>query len=325
MTGCTYIDETAGIDSTDPNHQEELAQKMRAYRFDALMDWSDSELDKPWAWDAGGHVERTVAAPQPIPTPTPAPAPPSTPVFPVRGYARTVADLNLRTGPSTDEAIIVTMPIGTRVRLTGGLFGPWRSVSWRRHRETLSGWCHSSWLVVSAIIVGDNAVSPFPAFTHVRRWHLDNADTYKPDEVRAWLDGIYTDIRGLQRTGCKLEYVATPGSAHTLIELHPDPCGGAAGCWMSRSGQQPRIQIGTRYYKTANGIRPPNHEYGHDLFHFHDHYRTAPRYPRAIKSFMSDWFDAEGGFHGWPDVDDVAAGVDSLHGRFDLVYSRDMA
>jgi hypothetical protein len=40
---------------------------------------------------------------------------------------------------------------------------------------------------------------------------------------------------------------------------------------------------------------------------------------------MSDWFDAEGGFHGWPDVDDVAAGVDSLHGRFDLVYSRDMA
>ncbi|HEV2088306.1 MAG TPA: SH3 domain-containing protein [Cryptosporangiaceae bacterium] len=67
-------------------------------------------------------------------------APPTTPT----GTAVTTANLNLRDGPSLNDRVVVTMPVGAVVTLTGETQNGYRSVTWSGY----SGWAHPDWLDV---------------------------------------------------------------------------------------------------------------------------------------------------------------------------------
>jgi uncharacterized protein YraI len=64
------------------------------------------------------------------------------PALPVRGTATTTDRLNLRTGPSTDDRILLTMSTGALVRLTGRQYHGFVSVEYRG----ITGWTFGDYL-----------------------------------------------------------------------------------------------------------------------------------------------------------------------------------
>lgn len=70
-------------------------------------------------------------------TPAPAPAP-----APATSYVKTVANLNMRTGPSTGYGILATIPVGTRVQ-TSGMSGGWYKVIYNGN----TGWVAGTYVV----------------------------------------------------------------------------------------------------------------------------------------------------------------------------------
>lgn len=82
--------------------------------------------------------------PTPVPTPTPEPIPEPKPVFIAsvgNVYGRTTNALNLRTGPGTENGVILSMPAGGQVRILGTING-WSQV---QYKET-TGYVSSSYL-----------------------------------------------------------------------------------------------------------------------------------------------------------------------------------
>jgi hypothetical protein len=58
--------------------------------------------------------------------------------------AYTTSDLNLRTGPSTGYRIVLTMPEGSPLQLTGSTSGPWQQVRYGGYL----GWAHGNWIAI---------------------------------------------------------------------------------------------------------------------------------------------------------------------------------
>lgn len=56
--------------------------------------------------------------------------------------ARTVADLNVRTGAGTDNPVVTTLPRGTRITLTGRTQGDWSQISLKGR----SLWVNNAWI-----------------------------------------------------------------------------------------------------------------------------------------------------------------------------------
>ena len=342
MTFCVYADPAAGIDSQA--HGKRYKERQLLKRADRLllrtgesgqqvnesglvsvaslltaMDWDDSEKDPPWAWDAGGHVRAVRTS-----LDAPRSASVAIPVVPTDGRARAKADLNVRDEPSVrDGRIVAVVPKGGKMKLTGQLRGPWRSVEVKLSGDLspatipVKGWVHGDYLAVRTVELSGGGV--FPTFTHLRTWHLASVvPSMDRNRVGETMDDLAKDIKGWQRAGVRMEHVQTPGEADVLVKVVEEACGGAPACWWGYA--QPIIEISAQYWASEKSIRPFYHEWGHDLGHFYDHYKNAPKYPRAIRSVMGDWVDAEGGTHFTPDVDDIAALRSSLTGSYDLVF-----
>jgi len=101
-----------------------------------------------WLSTGGGPAP----SPDPEPTPTPGPTPTPDP-NPGNGngngdrpqYLYTESAVNMRSQPTTDSAIVWTIPPQTRVTITGPMQNGWYPTSWAH----VSGWMHSDYLVPS--------------------------------------------------------------------------------------------------------------------------------------------------------------------------------
>lgn len=78
--------------------------------------------------------------------------PPSSPT----GTATVTTALNLRTGPSTGTAVILVMPAGATVTLTGSSQNGFRSVSY----QGTSGWAYAEFLSTDGVPPGDDGPPP---------------------------------------------------------------------------------------------------------------------------------------------------------------------
>lgn len=85
----------------------------------------------------------TPAPPAPTPTPTLPPNPtPQPPVASVEGPASITEDLNLRASASTSAAVLLVMPAGAKVQLTGKSSGVFYELTYNAR----TGWAHKDWI-----------------------------------------------------------------------------------------------------------------------------------------------------------------------------------
>lgn len=75
--------------------------------------------------------------------------PPQPPVTSITGTGRTTANLNLRAQPNTTSAILVTMPAGSTVTLTGEISGLFYKVTFNGR----TGWAHRDWIELTSTVV----------------------------------------------------------------------------------------------------------------------------------------------------------------------------
>lgn len=120
----------------------------------AHADWIQIQSPSP-----GTPAQPTPPAPVP-PTPAPTPPPPTpTPVVPapappvtnVKGNGTVIEELNLRSGATTTSAVILVMPAGATVKLTGEVSGLFYQVEY----DGRIGWAHKDWIAIS-----DSTVTP---------------------------------------------------------------------------------------------------------------------------------------------------------------------
>ena len=94
------------------------------------------------------------------PTPSPSPAPSTPPASGSgTGTATTTADLNLRAGPSTADYVILVIPWGSRVTLTGQSANGFASVDY----NGTAGWAYSAYLTAAGGTSQPPALSPSPS------------------------------------------------------------------------------------------------------------------------------------------------------------------
>ncbi len=91
-------------------------------------------------WAHGDYLRTGGSAPAPAPS-QPAPSNPGVGDT-VIGTMVTTDSLNMRSGPSTSNGIITTIPRGVTVELMGSASGPWYPI---RHAGN-KGWSHGDWL-----------------------------------------------------------------------------------------------------------------------------------------------------------------------------------
>ena len=104
-----------------------------------------------WAW---AEYLNTSGASAPAPAPS-NPAPSTGIGDVVVGSMTTTDALNVRSGPSTSNGIITTIPNGTTVELMGDPQGPWYPVRYAGNK----GWSHGDWLTSG----GSTTPAPAPA------------------------------------------------------------------------------------------------------------------------------------------------------------------
>lgn len=86
---------------------------------------------------------RKLLAPAPIPEPKPVPVP----VGPqVTGYRWTTSDLNLRNGAAATYPILITIPKGTKIGISGKITGGWYQATY----GDKWGWCSGAYLSATA-------------------------------------------------------------------------------------------------------------------------------------------------------------------------------
>lgn len=94
----------------------------------------------------------------------PAPSQPSAPSNPgvgdtVVGTMVTTDSLNMRSGPSTSNGIITTIPRGVTVELMGSASGPWYPIRYAGNK----GWSHGDWLSSGSAAPAPAPSQPAPA------------------------------------------------------------------------------------------------------------------------------------------------------------------
>lgn len=98
-----------------------------------------------WAHKDWIRITTAATPPPPAPTPVPskpAPPPPAPPVASVKGNATVTEALNLRSGANTSSAVMLVMPAGAKIQLTGEVSGLYYRVQYNGK----SGWAHKDWI-----------------------------------------------------------------------------------------------------------------------------------------------------------------------------------
>lgn len=99
-----------------------------------------------WAHNNWIRVNNAPAPQQPAPPPDPAPVPaPAPPVASVKGAGRTTDNLNMRSQATTSSAVILVMPSGATISLTGEVSGLFYQVEYNGR----TGWAHKDWITIT--------------------------------------------------------------------------------------------------------------------------------------------------------------------------------
>lgn len=174
--------------------------------------------------------------PTPVPTTPPKPNPtPAPPITVVKGSAEITEDLNLRSGANTSSAVLLVMPGGAKVQLTGKVSGVFYQVTY----SGKTGWAHKDWIKPSQTSVVANNTAKVTESVNLRGGPATN---YKriavlPAGVTVTLTGqrsngfhsvsyngksgwAFSSYLNLDSAGKSLP-VVPPGSVSAQPELYP--------------------------------------------------------------------------------------------------------
>lgn len=176
----------------------------------------------------------------------PAPSQPSAPANPgvgdtVVGTMVTTASLNMRSGASTSNTIITTIPSGATVDIMGSASGSWYPVRYAGNK----GWSHGDWLTTGA----DSTPAPAPA---------QPAPTPAPAPVN---NAIGDTVVGTMYVSTGLNLRSGPDTSNSVLTIMP---GGATVSVMGDpvSGWYPLTFAGTKgwafgdYLQTTAPVLP---------------------------------------------------------------------
>lgn len=161
--------------------------------------------------------------------------------------ARTVADLNVRTGAGTDNPVVTTLPRGTRMTLTGRTQGDWSQISLKGRPL----WVNNAW-----IAGGPAATSPVSSATVTSRARATTAlmirSSARSDfrSLGTIASGSLLDLTGVKKNG--VTQILWQGHLRWVNSSFLTPVAGTSGA------PTPKVPgtIGSRWTTTKLAIRP---------------------------------------------------------------------
>lgn len=198
---------------------------------------------------------------------TPAPDPGATPPSST-GTATTTTDLNLRAGPSTSEAVLLVMPAGAPVTLTGEASNGFSGVSY----NGTSGWAFSGFLSGSGAAppASDPGVSAGTART-ITSLNLRAGPSLADAILRVMPAGVTVEITGAAQNGfVPVVYNGAAGwASSTYLSTGSSPGGDPAGYLPPAAGGSSVRWPMTGSWYISQGYNGSSHQNNGDQYQYY--------------------------------------------------------